>query len=85
LYDDQEDVLSLVLTHTQALVWIINIAKNHDLVNPEMIIDVIAEMKKDSKTVWEEQLWKKVGDCFFDKIPSASIYKFSPETRGPDT
>ncbi len=85
MYEDQEDVLGLIVTHAQALVWSMNLAKNHELVDPEVAITVMEEMQKDSKSIWEEQLWRKVRDGFMDDLPSASIYKFSPETRGPDT
>jgi hypothetical protein len=85
LYEDQEDVLGLVITHAQALIWIMNLAKNHDLVEPDIAIQVIEEMKSESKTVWEEQLWEKIRQRFKEELPSANIYQFSPETRGPDT
>jgi len=42
-------------------------------------------MKSESKTVWEEQLWGKIRERFKEQLPSANIYQFSPETRGPDT
>ena len=85
MYEDQEDVLGLIVTHAQALVWSMNLAKNHELVDPEVAITVMEDMQKDSKSIWEEQLWRKVSAGFMDDVPSASIYKFSQETRGPDT
>jgi len=84
LYEDQEDVLSLIMTHAQSLIWIMNIAKNHELVDPDIAIDVIEDMKRNSNTVWEETLWNKVKEAFLVDIPSASVYAFSPELRGPD-
>ena len=85
MYEDQEDVLGLIVTHAQALIWAMDIAKNHELADPEVAITVMEEMQKDSKTIWEEQLWRKVTDGFKEDLPSASIYKFSLDTRGPDT
>ena len=85
MYEDQEDVLGLIVTHAQALIWAMNIAKNHELADPEVAITVMEEMQKDSKTIWEEQLWRKVTDGFKEDLQSASIYKFSLDTRGPDT
>ncbi len=85
MYEDQEDVLGLIVTHAQALIWAMNIAKNHELADPDVAVTVMEEMQKDSKSIWEEQLWRKVGEGFVDEVKSASIYKFSPETRGPDT
>ena len=85
MYEDQEDVLGLVITHAQALIWIMNLAKKHDLVEPDIAMQIIEEMIGESKTVWEEQLWKKILERFKEELPSANIYQFSPETRGPDT
>ena len=48
-------------------------------------MQIIEEMIGESKTVWEEQLWKKILERFKEELPSANIYQFSPETRGPDT
>ena len=62
-----------------------NLAKNHDLVEPDIAMQIIEEMIGESKTVWEEQLWKKILERFKEELPSANIYQFSPETRGPDT
>jgi len=55
LYDDQEDLLSLLVTHTQALAWVMNIVRNNDLVESEIALQVIDEMKRDSRNIWEEQ------------------------------
>ena len=49
------------------------------------MLSLIGRMQKDSKTIWEEQLWRKVADGFKEDLPSASVYKFSLDTRGPDT
>jgi len=85
LYDDQEDLLSLLVTHTQALAWVMNIVRNNDLVESEIALQVIDEMKRDSRNIWEEQLWNKIKDGFAEKLPTAKIYNYSPESRGPDT
>ena len=74
MYDDQEDLLSLLVTHTQALAWVMNIVRNNDLVESEIALQVIDEMKRDSRNIWEEQ-----------ELPTAKIYNYSPESRGPDT
>jgi len=85
LYEDQEDVLSLIMTHAQSLIWIMNIAKNHDLVDPDIAVDIIEDMRHNSKTVWEEMLWNKVKEPFLAELPSCNVHKFSPRLRGPDT
>lgn len=85
LYDDQEDLLSLLVTHTQALAWVMNIVRNNDLVESEIALQVIDEMKRDSRNIWEEQLWNKIKDGFAENLPTAKIYNYSPESRGPDT
>ncbi len=91
MYEDQEDVLGLIVTHGQSIVWCLNLAKTYELVDVDVAAELMEQMAHESKTEWEEEFWLEIKESFLykEKVNSSNVYQFTPdpnsrETKGPD-
>lgn len=91
MYEEQEDVLGLIVTHTQSLVWALNLSKTYNLVDVSTASELMDEMANESRSEWEEEIWLEIKEAFLhqEKIDSSNVYKFiadpnSRESKGPE-
>ena len=85
--DEDKSYLWIMQHHIEAIVTLIDINKQHDLLNSEVAHDFLNYMATESETIWEEKLWKHIACIILDapKEKGENIFQFPPELRGPDT
>ena len=85
--DENQTYLWMIQHHIEALVTLLDMNKQHEILNSEVAHDFIEYMSRQSETVCEEGIWKLVAEILSEepKEKGENIFQFPPELRGPDT
>ena len=85
--DEDKSYLWMIQHHIEALVTLLDMNKQHEILNSEVAHDFIEYMSRQSETIWEEGIWKLVAEILSEepKEKGENIFQFPPELRGPDT
>jgi hypothetical protein len=85
--DEDKSYLWMIQHHIEALVTLLDMNKQHDILKPDVAHDFIHYMATQSETVWEEKIWKQVACILLDapKEKGENVFQFSPDSRGPDS
>ena len=85
--DEDKSYLWMIQHHIEALVTLLDMNKQHDILKPDVAHDFINYMATQAETVWEEKIWKQVACILLDapKEKGENVFQFSPDSRGPDT
>ena len=85
--DEDKTYLWMIQHHIEALVTLLDMNKQHEILNNNVAYDFISYMASQSETVWEEGVWEMVAEILLEepKEKGENIFQFPPELRGPDT
>ena len=85
--DEDMTFLWMIQHHIEALVTLLDMNKQHEILNNNVAYDFMHYMSSQSETVWEEGVWKMVAEILLEAPPEKgeNVIQFSPELRGPDT
>ena len=85
--DEDKTYLWMIQHHIEALVTLLDMNKQHEILNNNVAYDFISYMASQSETVWEEGVWEMVAEILLEepKEKGENVIQFSPELRGPDT
>ena len=85
--DEDRSYLWMIQHHIEALVTLLDMNKQHEILKPDVAHDVIIYQATQSETEWEEKIWKLIACILLDepKENGENIFQFSPSLRGPDT
>ena len=64
--DEDKTYLWMIQHHIEALVTLLDMNKQHEILNNNVAYDFISYMASQSETVWEEGVW----DCLLYTSPS---------------
>jgi len=84
--DEDKSYLWMIQHHIEALVTLLDMNKQHEILNNNVAYDFIHYMSSQSETVWEEGVWEMVAEILLEepKEKGENVIQFSPELRGPD-
>jgi hypothetical protein len=84
--DEDKSYLWMIQHHIEALVTLLDMNKQHDILKPDVAHDFIKYMATQSETIWEEGIWNQVAGILLEepKEKGENVFQFSPELRGPD-
>ena len=84
--DEDKSYLWMIQHHIEALVTLLDMNKQHEILNNNVAYDFISYMASQSETVWEEGVWEMVAEILLEepKEKGENVIQFSPELRGPD-
>ena len=84
--DEDKTYLWMIQHHIEALVTLLDMNKQHEILNNNVAYDFIHYMSSQSETVWEEGVWEMVAEILLEepKEKGENVIQFSPELRGPD-
>ena len=85
--DEDKTYLWMIQHHIEALVTLLDMNKQHEILNNNVAYDFISYMASQSETVWEEGVWEMVAEILLEepKEKGGNVFQFSPSLRGPDT
>ena len=85
--DEDKSYLWMIQHHIEALVTLLDMNKQHEILNNNVAYDFMHYMSSQSETVWEEGVWEMVAEILLEepKEKGENVIQFSPELRGPDT
>ena len=85
--DDDKSYLWMIQNHIEALITLLDMNKQHEILKPDVAYDFINYMATQSETVWEEKIWKHIAEILLEepKEKGENVFQFSPSLRGPDT
>ena len=85
--DEDKSYLWMIQHHIEALVTLLDMNKQHEILNNNVAYDFMHYMSSQSETVWEEGVWELVAEILLEepKERGENVIQFSPELRGPDT
>ena len=85
--DENQTYLWMIQHHIEALVTLLDMNKQHEILNSEVAHDFIEYMSRQSDTIWEESIWKLVAEILSEepKEKGENVFQFPPELRGPDS
>ena len=66
---------------------LLDMNKQHEILNNNVAYDFMHYMASQSETVWEEGVWEMVAEILLEepKEKGENVFQFPPELRGPDT
>ena len=84
--DEDKTYLWMIQHHIEALVTLLDMNKQHEILNNNVAYDFISYMASQSETVWEEGVWEMVAEILLEepKEKGENVFQFPPELRGPD-
>jgi len=84
--DEDKTYLWMIQHHIEALVTLLDMNKQHEILNNNVAYDFISYMASQSETVWEEGVWEMVAKILLEepKEKGENVFQFPPELRGPD-
>ena len=84
--DEDKSYLWMIQHHIEALVTLLDMNKQHEILNNNVAYDFISYMASQSETVWEEGVWEMVAEILLEKPKEKgeNVFQFPPELRGPD-
>ena len=84
--DEDKSYLWMIQHHIEALVTLLDMNKQHNILKNDVAYDFIHYMAAQSETVWEEGIWEMVAENLLEapKEKGENVFQFSPELRGPD-
>ena len=84
--DEDKSYLWMIQHHIEALVTLLDMNKQHEILNNNVAYDFISYMASQSETVWEEGVWEMVAEILLEepKEKGENVFQFPPELRGPD-
>ena len=84
--DEDKTYLWMIQHHIEALVTLLDMNKQHEILNNNVAYDFISYMTSQSETVWEEGVWEMVAEILLEAPieKGENVIQFSPELRGPD-
>ena len=85
--DEDKTYLWMIQHHIEALVTLLDMNKQHEILNNNVAYDFMHYMAAQSETVWEEGVWEMVAEILLEepKEKGENVFQFSPSLRGPDT
>ena len=85
--DEDKSYLWMIQHHIEALVTLLDMNKQHNILKNDVAYDFIHYMAAQSETVWEEGIWEMVAEILLEepKEKGGNVFQFSPSLRGPDT
>jgi len=84
--DEDKSYLWMIQHHIEALVTLLDMNKQHEILNNNVAYDFMHYMSSQSETVWEEGVWEMVAEILLEAPTEKgeNVIQFSPELRGPD-
>ena len=84
--DEDKSYLWMIQHHIEALVTLLDMNKQHNILKNDVAYDFIHYMAAQSETVWEEGIWEMVAEILLEepKEKGENVFQFPPELRGPD-
>ena len=84
--DEDKSYLWMIQHHIEALVTLLDMNKQHEILNNNVAYDFMHYMASQSETVWEEGVWEMVAEILLEepKENGENVFQFPPELRGPD-
>ena len=84
--DEDKSYLWMIQNHIEALIPLLDMNKQHNILKPDVAHDFINYRATESETIWEEKIWKHIAEILLEepKEKGENIFQFSPESRGPD-
>ena len=84
--DEDKTYLWMIQHHIEALVTLLDMNKQHEILNNNVAYDFMHYMSSQSETVWEEGVWEMVAEILLEAPieKGENAIQFSPELRGPD-
>ena len=84
--DEDKSYLWMIQHLIEALVTLLDMNKQHDILKPDVAHDFINYMATQSETIWEEKIWKHIAEILLEELKEKveNVFQFSPESRGPD-
>ena len=84
--DEDKTYLWMIQHHIEALVTLLDMNKQHEILNNNVAYDFISYMASQSETVWEEGVWEMVAEILLEepKEKGENVFQLPPELRGPD-
>ena len=84
--DEDKTYLWMIQHHIEALVTLLDMNKQHEILNNNVAYDFISYMASQSETVWEEGVWEMVAEILLEepKEKGENVFQFPPEVCGPD-
>ena len=85
--DEDKSYLWMIQHHIEALVTLLDMNKQHEILNNNVAYDFMHYMASQSETIWEEGVWEMVAEILLEAPTEKgeNVIQFSPELRGPDT
>ena len=85
--DEDKSYLWMIQHHIEALITLLDMNKQHNILKNDVAYDFIHYMAAQSETVWEEGIWEMVAEILLEepKEKGENVFQFSPSLRGPDT
>ena len=85
--DEDKTYLWMIQHHIEALVTLLDMNKQHEILNNNVAYDFMHYMASQSETIWEEGVWEMVAEILLEAPTEKgeNVIQFSPELRGPDT
>ena len=85
--DEDKTYLWMIQHHIEALVTLLDMNKQHEILDNNVAYDFISYMASQSETVWEEGVWEMVAEILLEepKEKGGNVFQFTPSLRGPDT
>ena len=85
--DEDKTYLWMIQHHIEALVTLLDMNKQHEILNNNVAYDFMHYMASQSETIWEEEVWEMVAAILLEAPTEKgeNVIQFSPELRGPDT
>ena len=84
--DEDKSYLWMIQNHIEALITLLDMNKQHNILKPDVAHDFINYRATQSETIWEEKIWKNIAEILLEepKEKGENVFQFSPELRGPD-
>ena len=84
--DEDKTYLWMIQHHIEALVTLLDMNKQHEILNNNVAYDFMHYMASQSETIWEEGVWEMVAEILLEepKEKGENVFQFPPELRGPD-
>ena len=85
--DEDQSFLWMIQHHIEALVTLLDMNKQHNIMKNDVAYDFMHYMAAQSETVWEEGVWEMVAEILLEapKEKGGHVFQFTPSLRGPDT
>lgn len=77
--ETEGSMLWLLDHHVQAVLTLVEINMMHDIIDTDIAGHYLNEKAKNSDTIWEEEVWKKIADLFLIERESATLYDITPK------